>query len=84
MEEHEDRIVGVTEASRFLGISTSTLLRYANSGAIPHWRTLGSVRKRGNRKFAMSVLREARSLMEQGKTQEEVREHFASKEAVSG
>ena len=82
--QEEDRLVGMTEASRYLDISYLTLKRYIDDGVLPSHRTLGGGKRPGHRKVKLSVLKEARRLMEAGQDATQVKEFFTSGEAANG
>jgi len=74
----------MTEASRYLDISYLTLKRYIDDGVLPSHRTLGGGKRPGHRKVKLSVLKEARRLMEAGQDATAVKAHFAEQEAANG
>ena len=59
--QHADKLVPVSEAARFLGVSPTTLYRYDKSGVLNAYRTAG-----GHRRYSLSEL--ANFLVESRKT----------------
>ena len=85
MGNDEDRLVGMTEASRYLDVSVLTLKRYIDNGVLPAQRTLGGGKRPGHRRVRESVLKQARELMQEGHDAEAVKAWFAlNREAANG